>query len=206
MVHADCRCRLWPLLINLKIDQPLRFNEIAINSLFSKILPVTLTRSRFCRHFQKSADCFQYFAIGRGRGVPPGLHHNYCKRAKSELGATDYPSANTLEERRVPSRRRMQVVSAPATRYRGGHRWNRFISGPDFSRAIDASICMGSHHARASRPRFSVAVSGPVEACPDTKPLTHVEAVRYLVMVASAEVSQTPHFPKHGKCGPLGSS
>ena len=50
--------------------------EIALNSLFWKILPVTLTRSRFCRPFPKRNDCFQDFRGIWGEGGIPSFASN----------------------------------------------------------------------------------------------------------------------------------
>ena len=44
---------------------------LAVKSLVSKILPITLTGSRFCRPFPKQNYCFQDFTSYGGEGVPP---------------------------------------------------------------------------------------------------------------------------------------
>jgi len=66
VAQADCRCRLWPLLITPQTYQPFRSKRIASNSFAWKILPITLTGSRFCRAFPNRNDCFQDFAGGWG--------------------------------------------------------------------------------------------------------------------------------------------
>ena len=57
----------WPLLTTSKILQPFRLPKNADNSLSWKILPLTLTRSRFCGASFKTTQSFQDF-----RGIPGG--------------------------------------------------------------------------------------------------------------------------------------
>lgn len=62
--HRAC----WPLLSTLQTLQSFYFDKSTANSLFGKILPVTPTRSRFCRQSFESTNCFQDFTTGAGEG------------------------------------------------------------------------------------------------------------------------------------------
>jgi hypothetical protein len=54
--------------VTLSAQNSVRIAELAYNSFHSKILPVSLTRSRFCGEKFFAALCFQDFASCGGRG------------------------------------------------------------------------------------------------------------------------------------------
>ena len=58
----------WPLLTTCKPIQSFYPEKIARNSLFWKILPLTLTRSRFCGPYFKTTESFQDFRDTQGGG------------------------------------------------------------------------------------------------------------------------------------------
>ena len=62
--HSAC----WPLLTTSQRHQPFHLQKIRPNSLFWNILPLTPTRSRFCREKFWPAQCLQDFRWVPGEG------------------------------------------------------------------------------------------------------------------------------------------
>jgi Sigma-54 interaction domain len=92
------RSACWPLLTTSKLLQPFYLDKIPANPFYPKILPLSLTRSRFCRPILKAADCFQDFRAGWGEGGTSSFAWT-CLSSGAEDGFIDQltqPFANNI--------------------------------------------------------------------------------------------------------------
>jgi hypothetical protein len=94
VAQAVCCSFLRRLLTTSKTPTSFHLQKIAAKSLFLKILPLSLTRSRFCGARFKAAQSFQDFRGIPGGGVSAGLHLNLCKTHASVNLPRDYQCAN----------------------------------------------------------------------------------------------------------------
>ncbi len=102
--HSAC----WLLLTTSEILPSFHLGELPANSFYSKILPITLTRSRFCGHYCKTTEHFKDFTGIPGEGVPGRLHRNVCRAAEPKMIAKCYQAAN----RRCPQGSTKSSLSA----------------------------------------------------------------------------------------------
>ena len=71
MTRSNRHSAFWPLLTTSKILPASHLEEIATNSFHPKILPITLTHSRFCGASFKTTQSFQDFTGTLGGGATP---------------------------------------------------------------------------------------------------------------------------------------
>ena len=157
--HSAC----WPLLTTSETLPHFHPRKISPNSLFRKILPLSLTRSGFCGAFFKTAQSFQDFRGIPGGGGTPAVALIRVQTAKTGNRRRSLPF-NTH-----PPRGSIRTFSAPAQS-------DSFVSlsEPGFSRAESALIDEGLSPCGAGqglKPRFPCnRRSARLKPGPDTKP------------------------------------
>ena len=125
--HRHNAC--WLLLSTPEILPLFRPEKTASNSLLSKILPITLTRSRFCGHSTKINPCFQDFSYTPGGGGIPSL----APRPRQSCSAEGYYSS--INDRAGSSRltfRSSRALSGVFKQVRDSHR----TTSPDAARTF----------------------------------------------------------------------
>jgi hypothetical protein len=158
--HRAC----WPPLTTSETLQSSHLAEIARNPLFRRILPVSLTRSRFCGLSFKTTEWFQDFRGIWGEGgtlpnAPECVHALNAERDGTRLSLYNQPV-----DRGLPTGCQIPV------------RVPGFVSRPGFSRAANLPPHQGFSPCGAGqglKPSCLQSVPARLKPCPDTKLIFH---------------------------------
>ena len=116
----------WPLLITSKTLSFFHLKKTTPKSLFRNILPLSLTRSRFCRPFFKTVEWFQDFSDVPGGGgtlpsAPKCVHTVGTEKGGKRLSICKHTVGRDLPTKDQVARRMPSFVSGhPSTSLRAG--------------------------------------------------------------------------------------